>query len=154
MLCNNGRNLWQLIIMKMVIIAADQKYAVLWRSSDQGMDAIMRYDKISSNFEDKTMEIEEIQETMDSRGWVPKFATELIYQIGHSSKSIWVTRLLFCQNDSLMGGSFWSKDSFITYIIFELCLIWYISPLANFRIHPLIFFWYKLEGESQNLRRG
>ena len=30
--------------------------------------AIMRYDKISSNFEDKTMEIEEIQETMDSRG--------------------------------------------------------------------------------------
>ena len=53
--------------MKMVIIAADQKYAVLWRSSDQGMDAIMRYDKISSNFEDKTMEIEEIQETMDSR---------------------------------------------------------------------------------------
>ena len=32
------------------------------------------------------------------RGWEPKFATGLIYQIGHSSKSVWVTRLLFCQN--------------------------------------------------------
>jgi hypothetical protein len=53
--------------MKMVIIAADQKYAVLWRSSDLGMDAIIRYDKISSDFEDKPMEIEEIQENMDSK---------------------------------------------------------------------------------------
>ena len=71
------------------------------------------------------------------RGWVPKFATGLIYQIEHSSKSIWVTRLLFCQNNSLMGGSFWPKDSLITFIIFELCLIWCISPVANFGTHPL-----------------
>ena len=73
-----------------------------------------------------------------SRVWVPKFATGLIYQIEHSSKSIWVTRLLFCQNNSLMGGSFWPKDSLITFIIFELCLIWCISPVANFGTHPLI----------------
>ena len=72
------------------------------------------------------------------RGWVPKFATGLIYQIEHSSKSIWVTRLLFCQNNSLMGGSFWPKDSLITFIIFELCLIWCISPVANFGTHPLV----------------
>ena len=73
-----------------------------------------------------------------------KFATGLIYQIGYSSKSIWVTRLLFCQNDSLMGGSFWPKDSLITYIIFELCLIWYISPVANFGTHPLVNDWHSL----------
>ena len=41
----------------------------------------------------------------------------------------------------LWGGSFWPKDSLITYIIFELCLIWYISPVANFGTHPL--FWTK-----------
>ena len=35
------------------------------------------------------------------------------------------------------GGSFWPKDSLITFIIFELCLIWYISPVANFGTHPL-----------------
>ena len=61
------------------------------------------------------------------RGWVPKFATGLIYQIGHSLKSIWVTRLVFCQNNYLMRGSFWPKNSLITYIIFELYLIWYLT---------------------------
>ena len=71
------------------------------------------------------------------RGWVPKFATGLIYQIEHGSKSIWVTRLLFFQNDSLIRGSFCPKDSLITSITFELCLIWYISPVANFGTHPL-----------------
>ena len=73
--------------------------------------------------------------------WVPKFATGLIYQIGHSSKSIWVSMLLFCQNNSLMRESFWPNDSLITFIIFELCLIWYIRPVANFGTHPLIQRW-------------
>ena len=40
----------------------------------------------------------------------------------HGSKSIWVIKLSFCQNDSPMGGSFWQKDSLITHILFELCL--------------------------------
>ena len=31
-------------------------------------------------------------------------------------------KLSFCQNDSLIGGSFWQKDSLITHILFELCL--------------------------------
>ena len=41
------------------------------------------------------------------------------------SKSIWVTKLVFCQNDSRIGGSFWQKDSLITHILFELCLFLY-----------------------------
>ena len=73
-----------------------------------------------------------------TRGWVPKFATGLVYQIRHSSKIIWVTMLIFCHNNSLMRGSVLPKDSLITYIIFELCLIWYISPVSNFWTHPLI----------------
>ena len=38
-----------------------------------------------------------------------------------------MTRLLFCQNDSPMGGSFWQKDSLITDILFGLCLLWYLA---------------------------
>ena len=36
-----------------------------------------------------------------------------------------------------MEGSFWPKDSLIIYIVFELYLIWYISPVANFGTHSL-----------------
>ena len=36
-----------------------------------------------------------------------------------------------------MGESFWPKDSLIIYIVFELYLIWCISPVANFDTHPL-----------------
>ena len=45
------------------------------------------------------------------RDWSPKFATVLNMIIVSSSKSIWVTRLLFCQNNSPMRGSYWEKDS-------------------------------------------
>ena len=83
-----------------------------------------------------------------NRGWVPKFATGLIYQIGHSSKSIQVTMLVFCQTNSLMRGSLWPKDNLMTYIIFELCLIWYISPVANFGTHSLAI------GPFRNLDTG
>ena len=64
--------------------------------------------------------------------WLPKFATGLNMIIGCSSKSIWVTRLLFCQNGSPMRGSFWQKNSFITHILFELQPIIIFSPVANF----------------------
>ena len=67
-----------------------------------------------------------------SRGWFPKFATGLNIIIGFRSKSIWVTRLLFCQNDSPKWGSFWQKDSLITYMLFELQPIMIFSPVANF----------------------
>ena len=64
--------------------------------------------------------------------WSPKFVTWLNMIIGCSSKSIWVTRLIFCQNDSPMRGSFWQKDSFITYILFELQPVIIFSPVVNF----------------------
>ena len=60
------------------------------------------------------------------------------YQNKHSSKSIKVIKLSFYQNDSPMGGSFWQKDSLITYILFELCLFWYLSPVANLMHHSLV----------------
>ena len=44
------------------------------------------------------------------------------YHNRRSSKSIWVIKLSFSQNDSPMGQSFWEKDSLITDILFELCL--------------------------------
>ena len=66
------------------------------------------------------------------RDWLPKFATGLNMIIGCSSKSIWLTRLLFCQNGSPMRGSFWQKNSFITHILFELQPIIIFSPVANF----------------------
>ena len=72
--------------------------------------------------------------------WLPKFATGLNMIKGCSSKSIWVTRLLFCQNDSPMRGSFWEKDSLITHILFELQPIFIFSPVANFGNQSLISF--------------
>ena len=62
--------------------------------------------------------------------WVKKTETIHSIVISHSSKSIWVIELSFCQNDSPTGGSFWQKDSLITHILFELWLItilWIVS---------------------------
>ena len=47
-----------------------------------------------------------------------------------------MTRLLFCQNDSPMGGSFWQKDSLITHTLFELWLIIMFSTVVNFAQQP------------------
>ena len=55
------------------------------------------------------------------------------HQNRHSSKSIWVIKLSFCQKDLLMGESFW----LVTRKLFELCLIMIFSPVANFGHHPL-----------------
>ena len=49
------------------------------------------------------------------------------YQNRHSLKSIWVMKLIFCQNDCPIRESFWQKISFITHILFELCLFWYLA---------------------------
>ena len=54
--------------------------------------------------------------------WVKKTETIHSSVISHSSKSIWVIKLSFCQNDPPMGELFWQKDSLITHILFELCL--------------------------------
>ena len=62
--------------------------------------------------------------------WVKKTETIHSSVISNSSKSIWLIKLSFCQNDSPIGGSFWQKDSLITHILFELWLItllWIVS---------------------------
>ena len=67
------------------------------------------------------------------RGWSPKFATGLnTYHIRHSSKSIRVTKLSYCQSDYPMSESFWQNNSLVTHIFFDLCLFKHFSPVANF----------------------
>ena len=50
-----------------------------------------------------------------------------------------MTKLSFCQNYSPMGKSFWQKNSLVTHILFDLCLlpIMMLSPFANFGKQPL-----------------
>ena len=72
-----------------------------------------------------------------TRGWCPKFATGLNIIISHSSKSVWVIKLSFCQNDLLIEESFWQNNRLVTHIFFELWLIMIFSPVANFGHHPL-----------------
>ena len=67
-----------------------------------------------------------------------KFANELKCSNRHRSKSIWVTSLVFCQNDSLMGESFWQKNRLVTHILFDLCLFEHFSPVANFEQQSII----------------
>ena len=71
------------------------------------------------------------------RDWSPKFATGIKWLNRHRSKSIWVTILSFCQNDSLMGESLWQKDRMVTHILFDLCLFKHFSPVANFGYQSL-----------------
>ena len=66
------------------------------------------------------------------RDWSPKFATGLNRIIGCSSRSIWVIKLSFCQNDPLMGELFRQNNSLVTHILFELQSIIMFSPVANF----------------------
>ena len=73
-----------------------------------------------------------------SRGWVPKFATGLIYQIRHSSKIKRVIKLSLGQNNSPIIESFWQNKILVTCIFFEVCPIWCINPVANFGPHTLL----------------
>ena len=60
----------------------------------------------------------------ETRGWSPKFATGLNIIIDIcSSKSIRVTNLSFCQNDPPKSTLFWQKNSLVTHIFFDLCLL-------------------------------
>ena len=59
------------------------------------------------------------------RGWVPKFATGLIYQIRHSSKSKSVIKLSFGQNNPPWENHFgkitvWSLVYFLNYAQFDI----------------------------------
>ena len=59
-----------------------------------------------------------------------KICDKAKYQNRHSSKSIRLTKLFFCQNDVLMGGLFWQKDSLITHILFEYPIDTTKNPMA------------------------
>ena len=52
------------------------------------------------------------------------------YHDRHSSKSIRVTKLFFCQNGVLLGRSFWPKDSLVTLVRFFRTVIKNIQECA------------------------
>ena len=49
------------------------------------------------------------------------------YSSSHISRSIWVFKLILCQNGPPMGGSFWQNNSLISHILFELWLLEYLA---------------------------
>ena len=57
------------------------------------------------------------------------------YHNRDSSKSIWVIKLSFCQNDSHIRESFWQNNSLVTHILFERCLLWYLAQSTFFWTH-------------------
>ena len=62
------------------------------------------------------------------RDWFPKFANGLNIKIDIVHKAcIWVTKVSFCQNDPIIGESFWQKSSLVPLIFFEICLFWYFA---------------------------
>ena len=61
-----------------------------------------------------------------NRGWARKKYTWLNIII------IWAIKLFFCQNDPPIGKSFWQKNSLITLIFIELCLLWYLTECTFF----------------------
>ena len=52
-----------------------------------------------------------------------------------------MTRLFFCQNDVLLGESFWQNDSLVTFILFELCLLWYLAQSQILVTSLYLYFW-------------
>ena len=58
----------------------------------------------------------------------------------HRSKSIWVTSVFFCQNDSLIGESLWPKYSLVTLLLFELYLFWYLAQSQSLSISLYLTF--------------
>ena len=74
---------------------------------------------------------------------MPKICNWAKYHNRHSSKSIWVIKLYFCQNDPHIRESFWQNNSLGTLVLFELQPIMIFSPVANFGHHPLHIFMLK-----------
>ena len=64
---------------------------------------------------------------VQARDWSPKFATALNIIIGIVSKSKSLTKLSFCQHDSPRSTSFQQKNSLVTYIFFDLCLLQHLA---------------------------
>ena len=60
------------------------------------------------------------------------------YHNRHSSKSIWVIKLSFCQNDFPIGQLFWQNNSLVTYIAYWNMPIMIFSPVYFFSGHTLV----------------
>ena len=56
-----------------------------------------------------------------------KLETGLNKIIGCSSKSIWVMKLFFFQNDPIMGESFWQNNSLVTHILLKFSPLSYLA---------------------------
>ena len=78
-----------------------------------------------------------LMDTVEEQRVVHQICDWAKHQNRHSSKSIQVIQLSFCQNDPSKGEFFWQKDSLTTLILFELCLFMIFSPVANLMHHPL-----------------
>ena len=81
---------------------------------------------------------------VSSRDWSPKFATGVYMIISCNSKSIWVIKLYFCWNNSLMGESFWQNNSPVTHKIFELQPLSYLSQSQILVISLYLLSWHDL----------
>ena len=68
----------------------------------------------------------------------------------HSSKSIWVIKLSFCQNDPPMWESFWQKDSLIILILFELCLFRYLAQ-SIFFFRDTLYLYFEHQMKQTNI---
>ena len=66
------------------------------------------------------------------RDWFPKFANGLNIKIDVVHKvHIWVTKVSFCQNDPIIGESFWQKNSLVTHIFWTMPILIFCQ-FANF----------------------
>ena len=68
---------------------------------------------------------------------IPKIWEWAKYQNRHSSKSIWVMKLFFCQNNCHIKGEFWQKNRFINSYNIWAILILIFSPVQIIMTHPL-----------------
>ena len=69
--------------------------------------------------------------------WFSKNLSKAEYHNSRCSKSIRVSKLFFCQNGVLLGRSFWQKNSLVTFILFELWLLWHLALLRFLLNHTL-----------------
>ena len=76
-----------------------------------------------------------------SRDWSPKFATWLNMIIGCSSKSIWVIKLSFCQNDSLLENHFDKTTAWFLIYLLNYSLLLYLAK-SQILVISLYVNWY------------
>ena len=75
--------------------------------------------------------------------------------IGCSSKSIWVIKLSFCQNNSLLGESFWQPGHSYTFwtVPIMICSPVYFFSRQTLRYFTVFQFWYDIYYFSADIKR-